>query len=141
VLCKPVTKFKLLLYLYSQVQELALPHDTPLTKGTFLEASRVLKERAVKFAAAAGQSDAAVVELQKELTTTNGKVSMLQQAITTANTELELKAAANAALTTANTGLEETAAATAKTLALLEEKLCSALAMLNEALLDEVSNI
>jgi hypothetical protein len=103
---KPIPNSKLLLYLYSQVQELALPHDTSLTKGTFLEASRVLKERAVKCAAAAGQSDAANTMLQKEVTAANGTVSVLQQEIATANTELELKAAANAVLTTANTELE-----------------------------------
>jgi chromosome segregation ATPase len=109
--------------MYSQVQE--LPHDTPLTKGTFLEATRVLKEGAVKLAAAAGQSDAAVIELQKEITAANGTVSMLQQEVATANTELELKAAANAALTTANTELEKKAATTAESTALLGEKLRS----------------
>jgi hypothetical protein len=85
----------------------------------------VLKEGPVKFAAAAGQSDAAVIELQKEVTAANGTVSMLQQAVATANTELELKAAANAALTTANTELERNVGEDAKTLALLGEKLRS----------------
>jgi hypothetical protein len=50
---------------------------------------------------------------------------MLQQAVATANTALELKAAANAALTTANTELEWNVGEDAKTLALLGEKLRS----------------
>jgi hypothetical protein len=110
-----VTTFKLLLYLYSHVQKLVQPHDTPLNKDTFLEASGVLKEAAVKLAAAE---------------------------TTLASTRIELgqRDAANAVLTTANIKFKKQAAATAEAAAMLCNKLRSVHAMLKEALPHEVSN-
>jgi hypothetical protein len=89
----------------------------------------------------AGQLSAENADLKAKLSTAEYQLTSSKTALASVGAELKQKSDANAVLSADNTEFEKRAAANAKTAALLSKKLCSALAMLKEALPHEVSSV